>query len=426
MDLSHLSLRFLFLDLNSYFASVEQQLNPELRGKPVAVVPLETDATCAIAASYEAKAYGVKTGTKIYDAKRLCPDLICIKADHEHYVRFHHKILAEIDRHVPVTQIASIDEMACELDETQRNKEAAVDLALRLKAGLAKNVGEYVKCSIGLAPNRFLAKVGTELQKPDGLVVIEAHQIPDILFSLELRDIPGIGKSMHHRLNKLGVFTIEQLCDIPPKHMRAIWHSVAGERMYYKLRGLEIADEATQKRSIGHSHVHGPENRPEHYARLVNHRLMLKAASRLRRDGYYATAMDISLRVEQGERYHSEVRFVPTQDTLSLTPLWNEQWNMMMHGIKAELRCNHLRIKKTSITFHGLETEPDTQPDLFNGTAQLHKREKNEKLSLAMDALNQRFGRNTITTAATLGEANKVTGTKIAFGRIPDAAEFRE
>jgi DNA polymerase-4 len=101
---------WLFLDLNSYFASVEQQLRPELRGQPVAVVPLQSDSTCAIAASYEAKAYGVKTGTRIFDAKRLCPQLVCITADHARYTEFHHRVLEEVDRHIPVTSIESIDE----------------------------------------------------------------------------------------------------------------------------------------------------------------------------------------------------------------------------------------------------------------------------------------------------------------------------
>src|ERR1700742_3311749 len=104
-------LRWLYIDFNSYFASVEQELNPALRGKPVAVVPVETDSTCAIAASYEAKAFGVKTGTPIYEARKMCPGLICVLAGHNHYVEYHERILDEIDRHIPVTKVCSIDEM---------------------------------------------------------------------------------------------------------------------------------------------------------------------------------------------------------------------------------------------------------------------------------------------------------------------------
>src|SRR5277367_3316345 len=116
-------LRWPYVDFNSYFASVEQQLDPRLRGKPVAVVPVETDATCAIAASYEAKAFGVKTGTMIYEAKKMCPGLICVLGKHEHYVEFHERILDEIDHHIPVTDVCSIDEMACSLMNNERSLE---------------------------------------------------------------------------------------------------------------------------------------------------------------------------------------------------------------------------------------------------------------------------------------------------------------
>src|SRR4051812_17537034 len=101
--------RWLYIDFNSYFASVEQQLDPSLRGKPVAVVAVETDSTCAIAASYEAKAYGVKTGTPVHEAKKMCPGLICVLARHEKYVEYHHRILKEVDRHIPITMVCSID-----------------------------------------------------------------------------------------------------------------------------------------------------------------------------------------------------------------------------------------------------------------------------------------------------------------------------
>jgi DNA polymerase-4 len=105
-------LKWLFMDLNSYFASVEQQERPELRGKPVAVVPMMTDSTCAIAASYEAKAYGIKTGTPIYEAKQMCPGLRCVLARHDLYVDYHHRILEEVVKHTPINKVWSIDELS--------------------------------------------------------------------------------------------------------------------------------------------------------------------------------------------------------------------------------------------------------------------------------------------------------------------------
>jgi DNA polymerase-4 len=127
--LDSLSLRWLVADLNSYFASCEQQENPALRGKPVAVAPLIADTTCAIAASYAAKAYGVKTGTKIGDARRMCPELIVVQSRPKLYVEYHHRILDAIESCIPIEHVMSIDEVACRLDRTQQTPEAAASLS---------------------------------------------------------------------------------------------------------------------------------------------------------------------------------------------------------------------------------------------------------------------------------------------------------
>ena len=118
-------LRWLVLDLNSFFASCEQQENPELRGKPVIVVPTMAETTCAIAASYPAKAFGIKTGTLVHEARRLCPDVQLVQAHHKLYVEYHHRILAAIDKHIPVEEVMSIDEVACRLDKVQQDPAVA-------------------------------------------------------------------------------------------------------------------------------------------------------------------------------------------------------------------------------------------------------------------------------------------------------------
>jgi DNA polymerase-4 len=159
------NLQWLYVDFNSYFASVEQQLDPRLRGKPVAVIPVETETTSAIAASYEAKAFGVKTGTPVWEARKMCPGLICVLGRHDHYVEFHERILDEIDRHIPVTKVCSIDEMACRLMKNEMSIKRTTEIAASIKAGIAKNIGEYVRCSIGVATSKYLAKVATDMQK---------------------------------------------------------------------------------------------------------------------------------------------------------------------------------------------------------------------------------------------------------------------
>lgn len=418
------TIRWLFLDLNSYFASVEQHLNPELRGKPIAVVPLETDATCAIAASYEAKAYGVKTGTRIYEAKRMCPDLICVLAKHEHYVDLHHQIIEEIEHHIPVSIVASIDEVACELDASQCNTKTAVALAKRIKQGLSENIGSSILCSIGLAPNAFLAKLATNMQKPDGLVVIEPKDIPQKLYPVPFEDVSGLGVNMRQRLYKAGISNMEQLFQLSPKHMRAIWHSVEGERLYYKIRGIQIELEETQRRTVGHSHVLSPENRPLPKAQLVGKRLLLKAVSRMRRLEHCATTLTLSMRLENGTRLQSDIKFKPLKDHVQIGSFFNGLWIDAL----GNLTHDKTRIKKIGVTLHGLVADTQVQPDLFDEKQDSsdNKEQKNEKLSSVIDDLNQRYGRGTLITASTLGKANTATGTKIAFSRIPDKEEFKE
>ena len=170
-------LRWLYLDLNSYFASVEQNENPRLRGRPVAVLPLMSESTCVIAASYEAKRLGIKTGTPVWEARQKCPGLVLLSGRHDLYVRYHHLILDEIDRHIPVTAICSIDEVGCRLDPREQNPAAAMALAKRIKEGLRTNLGPSITCSIGLASSRLLAKIGSDMQKPDGLVVLEPQAL---------------------------------------------------------------------------------------------------------------------------------------------------------------------------------------------------------------------------------------------------------
>lgn len=210
-------LRWLFLDLNSYFASVEQQLQPRLRGRPVVVAPLDSETTVAIAASIEAKRYGITTGTPIWEARRLCRDVVVTPARHDRYVEFHHAILAEIWNHLPVTQVCSIDEVACRLLDNENDRETASALARRIKAGIRANVGEMLQSSVGIAPNRLLAKLGSDLQKPDGLTIFTAEDLPHRLFGLKLRDIAGIGAKMERRLAARGIVDIAQLCDCRPR-----------------------------------------------------------------------------------------------------------------------------------------------------------------------------------------------------------------
>ena len=177
-------LNWLFVDLNSYFASVEQQVRPDLRGRPMGVVPMLADTTVLIAASYEAKAFGVRTGTVVADAKRMCPSIELVEARHELYVEYHHKVVEAVESCLPVTAVCSIDEMACRLMGRERPLLAALDLGRRVKARIRESAGEMLRSSVGLATNRFLAKVASDMEKPDGLVALPLDILPEALATM--------------------------------------------------------------------------------------------------------------------------------------------------------------------------------------------------------------------------------------------------
>jgi len=424
-----MALRWLYIDLNSYFASVEQQLQPHLRGKPVVVVPTSgTDSTCAIAASYEAKALGIKTGTMIYEARRLCPDLRIVPARHDKYVDFHHQIMTEIDHHIPLTKICSIDEVACRLMGAEQEKDNATALARRIKQGIVDNVGVCLRSSVGIAPNRFLSKVASNLQKPDGLTVLEGHNLPGHLLHLSLRDLPGIGRKMEQRLTSAGITSLQSFWDLAPKHARRIWHSVEGERFWYALHGVEVAEPPETKRhTIGHSHVLAPRMRPQHKARMVARRLTVKAVTRLRRLGFYASFYNLYVRYDhhgpkQQTRWQAHVKLPPAQDNFTFLKALNDLWDDMS---RAE---NSPRIKHIAVALYGLVHEDDIMPDMFTRLNDPVERnqQKNSRLSKAMDMINGKYGLDTIVIGSLPEPLSPHTGSKIAFTRIPEKAEFHE
>lgn len=416
--------KWLFLDLNSYFASVEQQDNPRLRGRPIAVVPMMTDGTCAIAASKEAKRYGIKTGTKIYDAKRMCPDLICVLARHDIYVEYHHRILDEVVKHTPINKVWSVDELSSRLPPNKQTRDAAIGVATRLKAGLRENLGECITCSIGLAPNGYLGKVASDMQKPNGLVLLDQDTMAEKLFRLELRDLCGINVGIETRLHNAGIKTVEQLWHLNPKHARKIWGGVGGERFWYNLHGFEVPDLETNRSMVGHSRILDPHLRPLPQARLVARRLTIKAATRLRRMEMYSTSFDLSVRSADGKtaRWSAGLTLSPSQDNFSFLSALDVLWAEMLRSFRP------WQLKKVSVTMTGLCERQDITPDLFDmASPEFQKLQKrNDKVSVTMDALNKKFGSETIRLGVSPKTAAGFVGTKIAFNRIPDAEEFHE
>ena len=146
------------IDLNSYFASVEQETRSALRGKPIVIIPVEAEAGCCIAVSSQAKAYGIRTGCRLEEARKLCPQLEVVVARPRFYVEYHHKILEAIGRCIPVQSVESCDEFLRRLQGHERQPERAIDIAYNVKREI-RNAGSTLRCSIGVASNRFLAKM---------------------------------------------------------------------------------------------------------------------------------------------------------------------------------------------------------------------------------------------------------------------------
>lgn len=407
-------LKWLFLDLNSYFASVEQQETPALRGRPVIVAPVDSEFTCAIAASVEAKRFGIRTGTPVREARQRCPELRIVPARHDLYVAYHHRIVTEIERHIPVTKVCSIDEVACELMGSQCRQDAALALARRVQDGICRRVGACLTSSVGLAPSRLLAKIASDMHKPRGLTVLRADQLPGPLLRLQLIDLPGIGRNMERRLLRAGIPSVAAFWALSPARARAAWGSIEGERFWYALHGIDPPEVATERRSVGHSHVLAPALRAPSEAYRVARHLLTKAASRLRRLERQAGALDLSLRWTSGERSFAEARFAATADSFALLRAVDDLWRQTA-GNRTDT------IKKVSITLHHLQTI-SREPDLFDTAAGVADT-RNTRLSSVVDALNQRFGRDTVR----IGPSPSVpsyTGAKIAFTRIPDRQEF--
>ena len=426
---------YLHIDLNSFFASVEQQLHPEYRDKPLAVVPTMADTTCCIAASYEAKALGIKTGTQVGEAKKKCPGIILIEGNHTEYAKYSHAISEAVDLVCPVSHNPSIDEMVCQLIGREQEPPRARRIALDIKQSIYKNVGEALRCSIGMAPNRYLAKIASDMQKPDGLIGLLSSQLPRAIAHLELRDLPGVGARTEARLNGKGITTMEQLLALDHAQMTQMFDSVWGARMYHWLRGAQTEDahgnnlaQADVQKSLGHSHVLAPEHRSPEGSWAVAHKLLHKAAMRLRMEKFYAGSLALTIRYqltrEQAEaraknskvkRHTSgiknsgwgmEARFRDCQDTLTLLNILRSLWVQSPQGTEFH------RPFFVGITLRNLVPEDEHQEELFadpNNRAQLAN---------TMDKLNLKYGHTTLHFAGML-PARESAPTRIAFTQIP-------
>ncbi len=346
--MTHHRVSLLYLDMNSYFASVEQQEDPSLREQPLGVVTTMTSNAAIIAASTEAKALGLKFGARMSKARQMVPHMQFRPARHDLYVDYHHRIKAAVERILPITAAHSVDEFSIHLHGNMQRLDTAMRIAEEMRQAIYTDVGIAMRCSIGLGSSMLLAKLAGELHKPSGLDWLLPAVLPDKIKHLKLRDIPGIN------------------------------------------RGIE--------------------------ARLVTRRLLIKAATRLRRRNAFATYLYISVKCSVHGRQRIGRQMRGTQDSFQLLALYRQFWG-------------EFRISKplsTGVMLGGLIPAHKHTADMFEDRSGAGQRTERENLCVLVDAINQRYGQDTLIYGEKPREITAYTGAKIAFGRIPTREEFRD
>jgi DNA polymerase IV len=404
----------LFIDCDSYFASVEQHLDPALRGRPVGVAPVMAESSCCIAASYEAKAFGVKTGTRISEARVLCPGIAIVESKPAEYIRYHHRIIEAVENCIHVEAVLSIDEMWAWLPLNLREPNMIEALGRKIKESIAREVSPVIKVSIGAAPNKFLAKMASKMRKPDGLFLISAEDLPSVLHPLKLRDITGIARSMEARLHAGGIYSVAELCAATKPALHGVWGGVMGDRLWHLLRGDEIPDLVSARKSIGHSHVLPPESRHPDKAWPILCKLLHKACERLRSHGLLSGSLTMQLAFLRSDPWAAEVRFDETDSTLKLMRLLDRLWRDRPEPTRPILQVG---IVLTRLCEHQNHTPPLFQT--VADTMAAMDSEKHQRLDATLDRLRARYGRSAVYFGG-VQDSRDAAPMRISFTHIPE------
>ncbi len=249
----------LHVDLNSFFATSEQQANPKLRNKPVGILKAE-GRTCVIAASIEAKEYGVKTGSSVYDAKKFCPGIILIPADFDKYADITYRFIEICKSYSPFCEVFSLDECFIDVTETEQFFGNVFNIALEIKERLKNEAGDWMRCSIGISHNRILAKLASGQIKNDGLFWITGDNAFEVLDKSDLMDVCGLGWGLCNHLRKLGIdnFPTLRACSFSflYKHFGPSW----SVHLYNLARGIDDSrvipfDKIPDAKSVGRTYT---------------------------------------------------------------------------------------------------------------------------------------------------------------------------
>lgn len=393
--------KYLFLDMNSFFASVEQQDRPALRGKPVAVTPYTGKTGCVIAASYEAKWKGVKVGDRVGEAQEKIPSIAIIEARPRRYAQVHEKIKNVLLDFSPWVEPHSIDEFSLLIDAKERREDLVRKLGREIKESIKNKVGESLRCSVGIGPNIFLSKMGTDLRKPDGFVIIRIDRLEKIFAAIpKLTTLCGISYGLKSQLEAVGIDTPLKLWRSSAGELRRIL-GVAGERWYRNLHGIDDTHPRDLPKSVGHSYVLEPELRNPGRARPVCHKLATKVAIRLRQKNLVTSEIYVGVRAFHSSGQFSHQHIAPTNKTCDITKV----------ALRLFDYCALDKPLLISVTATRLGFSPYHQLSLLDPS------DRAGDIETAVDSINQRFGPETI-VAADLVDASHIAPYRIAFNAL--------
>lgn len=390
------------IDLNSCFATVEQQARPMLRGKPVAIVNRRTEHTMIVTASYEAKAMGVKLGMRLRDAKKICPGLIGVESDPPKYRYVYHKLMAIMSDYSPHVRMKSIDEGVIDFSqapEAVKNR-GLVEVGYEIKQRLKDEIGCWMRCNVGIGTNRFLAKTAASLHKPDGLDVLTSHNIREVFAGLQLQDLTGIARANEARLNAVGIYTPLAMLDASAEVLHIAFKGIVGEQWQQRLHGWEVDDADRDLKSCGRQYVleSSQLTTAEKVARL--HSLVEGVGAKLRHNSKAARGVKVYARRYSGGSWVAhELAPLPF---FSNAAIWNIA-KRLFAGAPADASM-------LMVTCYHLHDDVDDQLTLFGDEL---ARERH--ITWAADEINARWGERTIHSGSTVGLSG-IVKTKIPFG----------
>lgn len=392
------------IDLNSCFASIEQQSRPRLRGRPVAIVNRATEHTALVTASYEAKALGVQPLMKLRDAKRLAPDLVAIESDPAKYKFVYRQLLAIMQEYSAHVTMKSIDEGIIDFHhapEAVRARGIEV-IGYEIKQRLYDEVGTAMRCNIGIAPNRFLAKTAASLHKPDGLDVITPHTLHAVLSTLKLTDLNGIARRNEARLNAVGIYTpLDFLAADEETLRRVVFKSIDGTKWYRRLRGWEVDDVETKMGRVGRQYVLERFDLTEDEVLQRLHHLCESVGWRMRKQGLAARGVYVYAKTTDRTYWHAcQVAMLPFYSNAAIY----ETAKRLFVGAPEQIR---------EIGIHCYELVPGGSMGQLSLFADELARER--AATYATDAINERYGERTIVSADTIDTGIYVS-QKIPFG----------